>query len=80
MDLPDPRRCRAGVDNVDALWNVADIATALTSIPNLIAVAALAGVFFKLLKDCESGERKYATAITDNTRHYIREPKTKTNS
>ena len=70
----------AGVDNVDALWNVADIATALTSIPNLIAVAALAGVFFKLLKDCESGERKYATAITDNTRHYIREPKTKTNS
>ena len=63
----------AGIANVDALWVVADIATGLTAIPNFIAVIALSGVFFKLLKDYESGENKYATAITDKTHRYIRE-------
>ena len=65
----------AGIANVDALWVVADIATGLTAIPNLIAVIALSGVFFKLLKDYESGENKYVTAITDKTHRYIRESK-----
>lgn len=63
----------AGITNVDALWVVADIATGLTSIPNLIAVIALSGTFFKLLKDYESGENKYATSLTDKSRRYARE-------
>ena len=57
----------AGVTDVDALWVVANIAVAVTAIPNLVAMLSLSGVFTRLMKDELSGERAYTTANVDET-------------
>lgn len=64
----------AGVSNVDALWTFADVATGVCAIPNLIAVLALSGVYFKLQKDYLENKNLYTTDITDKGRNYIKVP------
>ena len=62
----------AGVENVDRLWVFANLAVGSCAIPNLIAVLTLAGVFFVLMRDYLSGENRYATVVTDESREYVR--------
>lgn len=62
----------AGVADVDKLWVFANIAVGVCSIPNLIAVLALSGVFFQLMKDYLNGKYLYATAIVDVSKKYIK--------
>ena len=62
----------AGVANVDRLWVFANLAVGSCALPNLIAVLALSGAFFILMRDYVSGENRYATAITDTSRKYVR--------
>ena len=62
----------AGVGNVDRLWVFANLAVGSCAIPNLIAVLALSGAFFTLMRDYLRGENRYATAITDSSREYVR--------
>ena len=62
----------AGVTNVDRLWVFANLAVGSCALPNLIAVLALSGAFFILMRDYVSGENRYATAITDTSRKYVR--------
>ena len=63
----------AGYANVNALYGgFANIGSGLCLLPNLIALVVLAKPFFGLVKDWESGERKYDTAITDKNHHYIK--------
>ena len=62
----------AGVTNVDRLWVFANLAVGSCALPNLIAVLALSGAFFILMRDYLSGENRYATAITDTSRKYVR--------
>lgn len=65
----------AGIADVDKLWVFADIAVGVCSIPNLIAVMALSGVFVKLMKDYMYGKNRYATNIVDYEKNYIRKSK-----
>ena len=60
-----PGIAMAGVADVDRMWLVANIAVAVTAIPNLVAMLALGGVFTRLMKDELSGTRAYATARLD---------------
>ena len=60
-----PGIAMAGVADVDRMWLVANIAVAVTAIPNLLAMLSLSGVFTKLMRDELSGERAYATAVVD---------------
>lgn len=62
----------AGITNVDQLWALANISVAASALPNLIALLILSGVFITLMKDYLSGEKRYATHITDNNRQYVR--------
>ena len=62
----------AGVANVDRLWVFANLAVGSCALPNLIAVLALSGAFFILMRDYVSGENRYATAIIDSSREYVR--------
>ena len=62
----------AGVANVERLWIFANISVGVCALPNLIALVALNGVFFKLMKDYMSGTNKFTTAITDSTRQYVK--------
>ena len=62
----------AGVGNVDRLWVFANLAVGSCAIPNLIAVLALSGAFFALMRDYVSGENRYATAITDVSKEYVK--------
>lgn len=62
----------AGITNVDQLWVFADISVAACSIPNLIAVLALSGAFFKLMKDYFSGKNEYATKVVDFKKNYVK--------
>jgi AGCS family alanine or glycine:cation symporter len=55
----------AGVADVDRMWLVANIAVAVTAIPNLVAMLALGGVFTRLMRDELSGERAFTTAKVD---------------
>jgi AGCS family alanine or glycine:cation symporter len=55
----------AGVADVDRLWVLANIAVAVVSIPNLVAMLCLSGVFVTLMRDEISGKREYATANVD---------------
>jgi len=57
----------AGVADVDRMWLVANIAVAVTAIPNLLAMLALGGVFMRLMRDELSGERAFTTARVDAT-------------
>jgi AGCS family alanine or glycine:cation symporter len=65
----------AGVANVDRLWIFANISVGVCAIPNLIAILALNGVFFKLMRDYISNRNVFATAIIDQSKVYIRTPK-----
>ncbi len=62
----------AGVAEVDKIWVFANISVGVCSIPNLIAVVALSGGFFKLMQDYISGRNQYLTEITDkSSSHYV---------
>lgn len=61
----------AGVSNVDRLWVFANLAVGSCAIPNLIAVLALSGPFFVLMRDYVRHENRYATAIIDKSREYV---------
>jgi len=60
-----PGVAMAGVADVDRMWLVANIAVAVTAIPNLIAMLSLGGVFTRLMRDEVSGERRFTTARVD---------------
>ncbi len=62
----------AGVADVDRLWVFANLAVGSCAIPNLIAVLALSGAFFTLMRDYVGGENRYATAVVDVTREYVK--------
>jgi len=62
----------AGVADVDRLWVVANIAVAVTAIPNLLAMLSLGGVFTTLMRDELSGEHAYTTAKVDETGPVLR--------
>lgn len=55
----------AGVADVDRLWAFANIAVGLCALPNLVAVLALSGVFFTLMRDWLSGDFRFTTSFTD---------------
>jgi AGCS family alanine or glycine:cation symporter len=63
----------AGYEDVNALYGgFANIGSGFCLLPNLVALAALGKPFFGLVKDWETGERKYDTAITDKNHCYIK--------
>jgi len=62
----------AGVADVDRLWVLANIAVAVVSIPNLVAMLCLGGVFVTLMRDELSGARVYSTANVDGTDNVLR--------
>jgi len=62
----------AGIMDVDKLWVFADISVGVCSLPNLIAVLALSGAFFKLMKDFLDARNEYATRIIDSSKNYVR--------
>ncbi|MDH4048130.1 MAG: sodium:alanine symporter family protein [Gammaproteobacteria bacterium] len=62
----------AGISNVDKLWALANISVAASALPNLVALLLLSGVFITLMKDYMTGEKKYAAAVIDKSRQYIR--------
>lgn len=62
----------AGVADVDRVWVFANIAVGVCAIPNLIAVLALSGPFFVLMKDYLEGRNVYATQLIDASKRYVR--------
>ncbi len=62
----------AGIADVDKLWVFANISVAVCSLPNLVAVLALSGAFFKLMKDYLQGRNEYATSIIDSSKKYVK--------
>ncbi len=62
----------AGITNVDQLWALANISVAASALPNLVALLMLSSVFLVLMKDYLSGENRFATAVTDENKQYIR--------
>ena len=62
----------AGVADVDKLWVFANISVGVCSLPNLVAVLALSGAFFKLMKDFLLGRNEYETKIVDPSKTYIK--------
>jgi AGCS family alanine or glycine:cation symporter len=62
----------AGITNVDQLWALANISVAASALPNLVALLVLSGVFMTLMRDYLSGENRYTTASSDESRRYIR--------
>jgi len=62
----------AGIADVDKLWVFANISVGVCSLPNLIAVLALSGAFFKLMKDYLQGRNEYATSIVDSSKKYVK--------
>jgi AGCS family alanine or glycine:cation symporter len=62
----------AGFADVDKIWVFVNICVGGCAIPNLIAVLALSGVVFKLMKDYLHGKNEYATSIVDGTGNYIK--------
>jgi len=65
----------AGVANVDKLWVFANISVAVCSLPNLVALLALSGAFFKLMKDYMEGRNQFSTAIVDVKKNYVQTKK-----
>lgn len=62
-----PGVAMAGVADVDRMWLVANIAVAVTAIPNLLAMLSLGGVFTRLMRDELSGERAFSPARVDES-------------
>ena len=50
----------------------ANIAVGVCAIPNLIAVLALSGPFFVLMKDYLEGRNTYAAQVIDFSKQYVR--------
>jgi AGCS family alanine or glycine:cation symporter len=65
----------AGFSNVDRLWTLASVSVGVCAVPNLIAVLALSGAFFRLMRDYLEGRNDFGTGITDRTREYVRSPR-----
>jgi AGCS family alanine or glycine:cation symporter len=65
----------AGIADVDKLWVFATISVGVCSLPNLVAVLALSGVFFKLMNDYLSGRNIYATKLIDASKNYVKTAK-----
>jgi AGCS family alanine or glycine:cation symporter len=64
----------AGVVNVDRLWVFANLAVGSCALPNLVAVLALSGAFFALMRDYLSGAMKFSCPSTDSSKQYVRSP------
>ena len=62
-----PGVAMAGVADVDRMWLVANIAVAVTAIPNLLAMLSLGGVFTRLMRDELSGERAFTSARVEES-------------
>jgi AGCS family alanine or glycine:cation symporter len=62
----------AGVVEVDRLWIFANISVGVCSLPNLIALVALSGAFFKLMKDYMENRNEFSTEVVDRARNYVR--------
>jgi AGCS family alanine or glycine:cation symporter len=65
----------AGIANVEKLWLFANISVGVCSLPNLVALLALSGAFFKLMKDYLLNKNEYATSVVDSSKKYVRTPK-----
>jgi len=65
----------AGIANVEKLWVFANISVGVCSLPNLVALLALSGAFFKLMKDYLMDKNKYATAKVDASKMYVKTAK-----
>ena len=65
----------AGIADVDKLWVFANISVGVCSLPNLVAVLALSGAFFKLMKDYLQARNEYATNIVDSSKKYAKTAK-----
>ena len=61
----------AGVADVDRVWAFANISVGVCAIPNLIAILALNGVFFVLMRDSLTGKNAFASDIVDARKTYI---------
>jgi AGCS family alanine or glycine:cation symporter len=62
----------AGIADVEKLWVFANISVGVCSLPNLVALLALNGAFFKLMRDYLSDKYEYATAIVDTKKTYVK--------
>lgn len=60
---------------MDKLWVFANISAGVCSIPNLVAILALSGAFFKLMHDYLTGKNEYATIIVDYKKNYVKTAK-----
>jgi alanine or glycine:cation symporter, AGCS family len=61
----------AGVAEVNELWVFANISVGVCALPNLIALLALNGAFFKLMKDFLENQNKYAALKVDSHKNYV---------
>jgi AGCS family alanine or glycine:cation symporter len=62
----------AGIAYVDRLWVFANISVGVCSLPNLVALIALSGGFFRLMKDYLLDKNEYTTSIVDSKRNYVK--------
>jgi AGCS family alanine or glycine:cation symporter len=62
----------AGIADVEKLWVFANISVGVCSLPNLVALLALSGAFFKLMRDYLTDKNKFSTAIVDSSRTYVK--------
>jgi len=62
----------AGIADVDKLWVFANISVGVCSLPNLVALLALSGAFFKLMQDYLGEKNAYATAVVDVSKIYVK--------
>jgi AGCS family alanine or glycine:cation symporter len=62
----------AGFADVDRLWVFANISVGVCSLPNLIALLALNGVFFVLMKDLLSKRNQFACRTVDSSKKYVK--------
>ena len=62
----------AGITDVEKLWVFANISVGVCSLPNLVALLALSGAFFKLMRDYLMDKNKFATAIVDVSKIYVK--------
>jgi len=61
----------AGVAEVNELWVFANISVGVCALPNLTALLALNGAFFKLMKDFLENRNKYAAIKVDSHKNYV---------
>jgi len=62
----------AGFADVEKLWVFANISVGVCSLPNLVALLALSGAFFKLMRDYIWDKNIYATAVVDSSKTYVK--------